>query len=469
MASEALFVGALYAKPILFVDYEKQIKSKYDFNDLDIKFLYDCFDIYYKTFSQEMSETKINIFMSQDKERYNHYKQIGGWKTIEKNMELSDPDDINNYFETIKKYSLIREYGRKGFPIQKILQYKDFDKMKATDVVQYLRYNLDHINTVIGGGQSAILLGSEFRQRIQQWKETPDMGEELPFPIWNTLFRGWRKNKLIVDGMLSNEGKSRRMAKVVNYLGVLKQIPVLVLENEMDDDEWYAAQASTICNNPEFGFNFDIVERDISLGNYKSEKDFLFVRDTVGSWIEQRTKIYFLELNQYSDADLEREIKKYVLGLGVRFIFYDTLKGYKTEQWDLIKQTTTKLKDLCKELKIGGYATIQLTDDSIYTNVEDLSSMNIASAKQLKHVVDHMILEKRIDGNLYDKYMIKSEQWGTIPLDPKKMYYGQKIDKNRGGKKGVTLVTEVDLDRNTWIELGYLIRKREPKKSKSKS
>lgn len=465
MTSEALFVGALYSKPILYVDYAELIKSKYDFYDDDTRFLYDMFELCYQTFAQEITEVKINIFMQQETDRYKIYKKLGGWATIEKQIELTDVDDIQNYFDIIKKYSLVREFDRKGFPVQKILQHKSFNQMKAEDIVRYMRFNVDNINTVIGGGKSSTVLGSKFSEKIAQWRETPDMGEDLPFPIWNSLFRGWRKKKLIVDGMLSNEGKSRRMAKIVNYMGVLRSIPIVVLVNEQDEDEWYASQASTICNNSEFGFNFDIIEKDIALGNYNSEEDFLFIKDTIGQWIKQNSRIYFLEMSQYSDDDLEREIKKHVLGLGVKYAFYDTLKGYKTDQWETVKQTTTKLKDLAQELGIGAYATIQLTDDSIYTPVEELSSMNIANAKQLKHVVDHMILEKRIHHADYDKYIIKSS-WGEIPLDPKKTYYGQKIDKNRGGAKGMTLVTEVDLDRNTWVELGYLVKKPKTKKEK---
>jgi replicative DNA helicase len=463
LTSEALFIGSLYAKPILFVDYAELIKSKYDFDDPDTKFLYDSFELYYKTFSQEISETKVNIFMQQDSERLKHYKKIGGWKTIQKQMELADPDDIKNYFDNIKKYSLLREFHRKGFPVEKLMQHKAFSKMKAEDIVRFMRYNVDNINTVIGGGKAAIQLGKDIQKKLIKWREAPDMGVEFPFPIWTELFRGFRKKKLVVDGMLSNEGKSRRMAKIVNYLGVLKKIPVLVLVNEQDEDEWYAMQASTICNNEEFGFCYNIREYDIVLGNYKSEEEFDYVCNTVGSWIKENHRIYFLELSQYSDEDLEREIKKHVLGLGVQYVFYDTLKGYKTDNWETVKQTTTKLKDLANELNIGAYATIQLTDETVFTDVEDLTSMNIANAKQLKHVVDHLILEKRIDKSKYDNYLIKNE-WGEMPLNPNKIYYGQKIDKNRGGGKGMVLATEVDLDRNIWKEVGYLIRKPRDKK-----
>ncbi|MGG1659504.1 hypothetical protein [Brevibacillus sp. NRS-1366] len=466
LTSEALFVGSMYSKPIMFVDYAELIKSKYDFEDTDTKFLYDSFELYYKTFSQEISETKLNIFMNQDPDRSKQYRKIGGWKTIEKQIELADPDDIKNYFDIIKKYSLIREFSRKGFPVEKLMQHKAFTKMKAEDIVRFMRFNVDNINTVIGGGKSASSLGKDIKKKLAKWREAPDMGVEFPFPIWTELFRGFRKKKLVIDGMLSNEGKSRRMAKIVNFLGVLKKVPVLVLVNEQDEDEWYAMQASTISNNPEFGFSYDIREYDIVLGNYKNEEEFEYISETIGSWIEENHKIYFLELNQYSDDDLEREIKKHVLGLGVQYIFYDTLKGYKTDNWESIKQTTTKLKDLASELNIGAYATIQLTDETVLTDVEDLSSMNIANAKQLKHVVDHLILEKRIDKSKYDNYLIKN-QWGETPLDVNKTYYGQKVDKNRGGGKGMTLVTEVDLDRNIWKEVGYLIRKPREKKRKS--
>jgi replicative DNA helicase len=460
LASEALFVGSFFAKPILYVDYAELIKSKYDFFDPDSKFLYDSFDVFYKTFSQEATETKVQIFMSQDKDRFKRYKEIGGWKTIEKQMELADPGDISHYFDTIKKYSLVREFERKGFPVQKILQHKAFSKMKAEDIVRYMRFNVDNINTIIGGGKSSTLLGKGLKNTIEKWKETPDIGEEIPFPIWHSLFRGWRKGKLIVDGMMSGNGKSRRASKVAAYIGIKKSIPTLVLVNEQEKDEWDAMVASVVANNKEFGFwksEADYIEEnDILLGTCTDEQyERLY---EISEWIEQNTKIYFLDLDRYDDDDLEREIKKHVLGLGVKYVFYDTLKGYKTDNWESVKQTTTKLKDLCNELKIGGYATIQLTDDTVMT--DELTSLNIANAKQLKHVVDHLVLEKKIDIRKYDNYMIKTDSWGEIPLDKNKIFYLAKVDKNRGGATGMNLVTEVDLGKNLWIERGYLIKKK---------
>lgn len=473
IASEALFVGAIYKNPLLYVDFADLIKSKYDFYDDDVRFLYDFFELYYTTFSQEISESKVTIFANQDEDRFEKFKKIGGWKQISRQIDLSDENDVDNYFDVIKKYSLIREFSRKGFPTEKMLQHPKFPQLKAEDIVRAMRYTVDNINTVIGGGKQATILGSKFTERLKSWKERPDIGLPLPFEKWDEYFRGLRKKKVLVDGMLSNEGKSRRMAKVVNYMGVLHQIPILVLVNEQDEDEWYAMQASTICNNKEFNFinqdankgMTDIREVDILNGIYESEEQEDLVFNLVGEWIQSNSKIYFLELNKYSDEDLEREIKKHVLGLGVQGIFYDTLKGYKTDQWESVKQTTTHIKNVCNEMSIGAYCTIQMTDETHFVEIFDLTSNNIANAKQLYHVVDHMVLEKRLKKEEYHKYRIHNE-WGIQELDKDKVYYSAKIVKNRGTGKGSVLVYEVDLDRNIWYELGFL--EKAPRDNKNK-
>ena len=122
---------------------------------------------------------------------------------------------------------------------------------------------------------------------------------------------------------------------------------------------------------------------------------------------------------------------------GIKYFVYDTLKGYRDESWNILKQTATMLSDLMGELNCYLWADIQLTDDSVYTNIFDFSSNNIAGAKQMKHVLDYLILGKRLDKQEYHKYKIVPNDtacWGSkseLDLDLHKVYYGLKIDKNR--------------------------------------
>ena len=105
-----MFCGCMYKNPELYLSYGESTKSKYDFSQKGIRFFYDLFEDYYLTFSQDVSENKVNNFATQNDERLKEYKSYGGWKTIKEMMDISDPSDFKNVYNTVKKYSLVREY-----------------------------------------------------------------------------------------------------------------------------------------------------------------------------------------------------------------------------------------------------------------------------------------------------------------------------------------------------------------------
>ena len=461
--NEGLIIGCLYKEPDLYVEHGSMIKSKYDFSDETTKFFFDSFEDYYKSFSQEISEPQVNTFMLKQEDRKIKYKKYGGWKTVQRLIDLCNTEDFNNYYDNLKKYSLIRELGRLGFPTQRILEHPKFEQIKAEQVTMSMRTALDKTHTIIGGGADSVSLGKDMTTAVKKWRQTPDMGIEFPFKMWTDLLKGWRKKKLIIDGMLSNEGKTRRMMYIVAFVGLILGKKILIMANEMDEDDLKAAMITTVCNNPEFGFGYNIPERSITLGEYSSEEEYLKVLQ-VAEYIEKNTQIIYKDMEDYSDKAIEHEVRKHVLGRGVEYIVYDTLKGFKGDNWETVKQTTTKLRDLVKALDIGGYANIQLTDDSLFVDIFDFSSNNIANAKQLKHVVDGLWLSRRIPLEDYSRYEY-IDDWGQhMELDKRKVIYGSKLDKNRAGGKGMVIFYEVDLDLNTWVELGLGIRLEKSKK-----
>jgi replicative DNA helicase len=302
---------------------------------------------------------------------------------------------------------------------------------------------------------------------IESWRETPDVGELFPFDMWSSLFRGWRKKKLIALGMLSNSGKSRLVAMLAAYFGIFKKKPLLILENEMSKNDFDAAILSAVCNNKHFGFNLNISEVRIVTGEYSNEEEYEKVKE-VAKYIEQNTRIRFLEMSDYSDSKITTEVKKHCLGYGVEYLFYDTMKDYGMASWEKLKATSVLLKDLCNELNIAGMATIQLTDDTVNFNICDLTSMNVASSKQVKHVLDHLVFGKLISRNEYEDYLILNDGWGDYPLDLKKKYMGMIVDKNRAGPKGSVMAYEINLDTNEWVEVGLLKRNCSEKDKKKK-
>ena len=496
--NEILLIGSFYSKPDLYVEYGQYIKSKYDFDDNVTKFFYDNFELMYKTFSQNFNETQINTFMSQSKERLKLYRLYGGYKIIKEWIQLTDVDSFKNYFDIVKKYSLLREYHRRGFDVNKIIKHPKFNLFKAEDICKMIRAKADKISTVILNNNESIILNSEIQNSLTKWLIKPQMGLPLPWGLVNEMFRGCRLGKMVCLGFLSNEGKTRVLIKLIAYISLVKKEKTLLLANEMDEEDLRSCLITTVLNNPEFkelhGIDIYKPEKEVVLGQYRNDKgDFIErMRDDKGNFIEleeeyiqrvakeskefnlvqevakwvddeKQKSIFFKDVsNDYSDKTLEFEFRKHNIVHGIKYTFYDTLKGYRIDDWQTIKQTTTKIKELMNQIKCFNFSNIQLTDDSVFTDIFNFSSSNIANAKQLKHVLDHLILGKRLSKEDYFKYeYIPENFWGDPTpqkLDVNKTYYAWKIDKNRGGSKDKIPLLEVNLDLNTWKEVGYIIK-----------
>lgn len=498
--SEMCFIGAIIKQPDLIVNYSNFMRSKYDFSDPVTKFFYDSFETYYLTFSQTVDETKMNVFMSQNDARLKLYKQYKGWKTLQRYMSLADENDVKNYFDTIKKYSLVREYGRNGFPVEKILSHRNFDKMSPSDIYRIIRTKADKINTVINAGEEAVELTKNNVNTINSYIDVPMMGLATPWYLYNEMFLGLLDEDVILEGFLSNEGKTRKLMKLAAYVALVQNKNFLLMSNEMSEKKLRSCLIPTVLNNKEFkechGVSLMKPEKEIKLGAYK-DKHSEYIRrkiDNEGNytetkeeflkriqensdeywdivkvcqWIDEHDngKLLFKDVgDDYSDTRIEFELRKYKATMNGVYYGYDTLKGFRTEDWSTIKQSATRIKEVTKELKLSGFIVFQLTDDTVFTDIFSLSSNNIAGAKGIKHVTDAMTLGKKINKEEYHKYQIvnENENWGepvTEDLDYSKQYFAIKADKNRDGDKDKIMAFEIDLNYNIWDNIGYLIKK----------
>ena len=306
--NEILLVGSFYKNPDLYVSWGQYIRSKYDFDDEATKFYYDCFELMYKTFAQSIEETKVNTFMSQDKNRLKTYKKFGAYKTITQWMSLADVEDFKNYFNIVKKYSLVREYQRNGYPVQKILQHKRFNEWSAQDIYKMIRAKADKIHTVILANEESIVLNENVEQTINGFIFKPQMGLEIPWRQINEMFRGCRLGKVVFSGYLSNEGKTRNLMKLLAYIALVKNEKFLLLSNEMDEEDLRSALITTVVNNKEFKelHGIDIIkpEKEIVLGLYKDDNGKFITRmcDKHGNFIESEEdyiKRIFKNSNEY--------------------------------------------------------------------------------------------------------------------------------------------------------------------------
>lgn len=478
------------------------MRSKYDFYDPVTKFFYDSLEDYYLTFSQTLDETKFNVFMSQNEERLIQYRKFKGWKTLATYMENADENDIQNYFNIVKKFSLVREYGRNGYPVDKIMAGKKFDRMTPNDVYRIIRTKADQINTIINAGEEAVELTDGNSTQIEKYLENPNFGLQFPWYMYNDAFLGLRETKVLFEGLLSNAGKTRKLIMLAAYIALVQGKDFFFMSNEMDAEDLRSCLITTVINNEEFqklhGVVMNKPEKEVVLGVYhddsgniirrkindegipiETNEEFIKrVKNTsteywnvlkVTNWIdseEREGRVLFKDVgDDYSPQRIEFELRKAKMVHGITYYGYDTLKGYNTDDWSSIKQFATKLKELTKELRMSGVAVFQLSDDTVFTDVFSLSSNNIANAKQIKHIADSLTIGKRLERDEYHKYQYVDENncWGELvedDLDLSCDYVAIKIDKNRSGSKDKIVLFKIDLNYNTWENVGYLIKRK---------
>jgi len=505
--NEMMFVGALFRKPDLYLEYERFIKSKFYFTDVVCKFFYEEGFLIYKNRTQTFTEVSIQLYMSEDKDRLTKFREYGGYSTIETWMELAQIEDMQNYFNVLQKFALIREYERKGLNTERFRKSRKFESLTPKQLYFNIKKTVDQIFTDISGDPDVETLNSSVTEMINQYLDKPAMGEITPFFSFNDLFRGLRTGTAMGIGMTSNSGKTRFLTKLLGYLTLVRKEKCMVLLNEMSVEDIRLALLTTCINNPEFVEIHKIEhqkdERELALGLYRDNKGEIIYRKrdditgefvethqdyinrlmktsldynkvrAVAQWIEEQidNKIFVIDVSTgYTDEDLDAYIRKAVTTKSIRYFFYDTLKNElgTIGEWAALKQTTTKLAELAKTLHVFILASLQLTDDVNYIEPLDLNSMNIAASKGLKTVLTSLTLWKEIDKKDYKRYFyIPTDNvgWGKqietdLPEndDSNERLYCCVVDKNRAGAKAKILFS-VNLNTNKWSELGRIFKK----------
>ena len=401
------------------------------------------------------------------------------------------------YLETMKLFEIRKNYLSNPMKelqdkIVGILKYELYDQMSIQEVK-------DAIEQITATEKfKRAVLNDDITDFLLLGDNNLTNGLDLPFPILSSVFKGVRKGETMAYAMPSNSGKSRFTINLAAYLAFIHQKKVLIISNEMSEEKMRLCLITTVLNNKEiqklhkqqltktegelleFKFrpdNKDDVEIDedgfVLKKEGESQKDFAKRLSKVSSefrstievtkWLDSQIKnsIYFVNITNHTNDELEKVILNYYYKEKIEYIFYDTLKT-DTENignGEEIKKTATILSNLAQNLNIFIASSLQLTEGStlpINLNINDL-----AVSRTVKEVLDTLCLIKQVHNEDLDKYEYSLEEVDTkfYPLekfkDPDVRYYICVVDKNRAGAKP-KVIFRLNLAYNFWEELGYV-------------
>lgn len=486
---EATYIGLLLTDP-------KSI-SKYYFLHDDFYFANEDIADLYKVVLFTDGEAYASELA---KKSYNFAKNVDAIFPLKEDYKLRVKGRVYNfekiYVELRKLFVLRKNYLR--IPIKSI-------QNKILDIINYRLYDQMSIEEVESAVTQAEVT-AKFKQSILNnniinflTTESNNLsnGLSLPFPILSNVFKGIRKGETTSFAMPSNAGKSRFTINLAAHLAFVHNKKVLVISNEMSEEKMKLCLITTIINNPEIqklhGQKLRISEGELLELKFRPDKKSGVKLDENGyilkednesqeafvsrlkelssdfnktlaacDWLNnQSNTIYFINITDHTNDELNKVIKNYYYKDEIQYIFYDTLKA-DTEHignGDAVKKTATILSNLAQNFNVFIGSTMQLTESTtlpINLDVNDLSA-----SRTVKEVLDTLCLIKQIHNDAYDDYEYSKNEVDTEFFDlekfedPNVRYYACVVDKNRAGAKPKVLF-RLNLAYNSWEELGYL-------------
>ena len=403
-------LAGLITDPLLFANDRYRFNIQ-DFPDQFHRIVFGAIEHLAKNGMEKIGFLDIDTFLKSYEVQYKVFSENKGPEYIQRAVAMYNPKKFDYYYQTLKKYSLLRRFNEFGFSTVDILDPSILDPMKNQQMQQ--RFDDMSINDILGYMESKMLATKEefgtnsyrvenkasdgLKALVDQLKETPEMGMPLLSPKLTTIVRGMRKGCLFMESAPQSYGKSRRGAGEACHLAVKEYYDankqewihtglsesVLVINTEMELRE---------CQQMYLAFVSGVSESHIKDGRYAPGEE-----DRINKAIQliEESNLYFVSVTNFDAEDIVNLIKKYKQLYNVEYVFFDYLgesskiissvssktrvQGLRTDQ--VLLDFSSKLKDTAKTLDIYIWTATQLSGD--FKNAKDLDASFLRSAKSL--------------------------------------------------------------------------------------
>lgn len=211
-------LGCLMKNPLLLVNHEVKVE---DFGTNKVaKIIF----ISIRNLFESGARTLTPIEIDQDIERYEAsatiYKQEKGLEVLKECYEISQEANFVYYYERLKKLTLLRVLGKKGYDISPYYK-KEFDTLKeenetitrfdeATidDILNYVEGNYNRIKQdFLNGRKEDEQAAKGIDELIDSLLAQPEIGVPICGNMYNTAMMGGRLGKFYVRSAASGAGK----------------------------------------------------------------------------------------------------------------------------------------------------------------------------------------------------------------------------------------------------------------------
>lgn len=440
-------LGCILNDPDLLVsgDYTLDIE---DFPYRFHKIIFQTINYLYAN-GQAVTSIDIDNHISQYKEQYEEYKNNKGYEWLEASKDLASSESYNENCKTVKKFSLLRDAERERLNVKQLYdpenedKVKKFYEMEIVDILNFFQNKVIKLEQKYSNIKEGIQAGEKLKERLEEFKLSPEMGLDCGINALNYFLYGLRKKYYLISSP-TGYGKTRTLCRLACYSGIIKNEPTLFISTELEEVEIQAMVTAMISG---------VSERKIIL-NQCTPKEEAKVQRAV-KFIEE-SNFHIVYMPDFDIQKIEYIMKKYILLHGVEYIFFDYIKasmsiissmnksaGGGLQVHQILTLLSERLKALSGKYDVGIYSATQLNASYFNKDGGGSSHAQLAGAKAIADSVDvGMILRPATQAEIDEfqlEFMIKdinNTDYQLLILD---------IYKNRRGLKDVSVVLNVNL------------------------
>lgn len=360
-----------------------------DFAEKFHKVMFSAINNLYRDGVAKITKIEINAYLEDFTDQYRVYKDNGGDEYLDRALELKEVDNFNYHYNRVKKFSLLRHYSEVGIDITDIYdvnlfepkeeeeQSERFNKLTVPDIVKHIDRKIIDIKSQFlvekegNGGH----LSEDIRDIFFKKTQALSYGANFVSGYLNTASRGARLRKLYCISGNSGSGKTRSLlAHILNMC--VPEIYVdgkwvttnntgkgLFISTELEEEE---IKIPAVCFIAE-------VDEDKVHNNTVTEEEVERIKHAFE--VLENTPVWFEELFDFDDDDIEHEIEKHVNKNGVSHVAFDymhsTLKMFDSlakqgarnlQEHQVLRIMSIRLKNICNRYNIWIGTSTQLND-----------------------------------------------------------------------------------------------------------
>lgn len=409
----SMLIGCLLNNPSLSLRPDTPL-TKNDFAPQEFhKVLFVCINHLAKSGVTNITELEIDNFI----DNYEAQKEIlldnNYYEYISTVKELANLDNFDFYYNTIRKFSLLRELKSKGHDISKYYDETEEEEKAQRQLEQWtikdILDDIDHEASLfrnkydINFVRNEMIAGEDTESLIEEFEQAPSFGSFLTSPYLTQLYMGLCRGHLIMNSAPSSVGKSRMM--VADLCGICVKSLWDEETNDFIDNLNYDGAglfmhtelASRTEINPMFlACVSGVDEKHIKLGQLTKEEKSRVLK---AGKILKDSNLILVDIPDFTSANIKRKIEDCVKNYGITTVGFDYLQlqsaisaEYKAStsipaREDLVlRALATDLKAYAEQYNVAIMTASQLNGNEKQMEFPDESCLS--SSKAIKTKLD---------------------------------------------------------------------------------